>query len=101
MLGFRFSQSLAAARVLSIARVFGLRARSTQAFGTIDWVLNATTARGGAQSMFRAIMPEGQLTLDNTTFDIGGLSQTSTFSENFVAFKASVLFQCVLLLRLF
>ena len=51
----------------------------TQAFGTIDWVLNATTARGGAQSMFRAVMPEGQLTLDNTTFDIGGLSQISTF----------------------
>jgi hypothetical protein len=29
--------------------------------------------------MFRAVMPEGQLTLDNTTFDIGGLSQVSTF----------------------
>lgn len=52
-----------------------------QAFGTIDWVLNATTTRGGAQSMFRAVMPEGQLTLDNTTFDIGGLSQVSTFRK--------------------
>jgi hypothetical protein len=32
------------------------------AFGTVDWALNATTARGGLQSMFRAVMPEGRLT---------------------------------------
>jgi len=49
------------------------------AFGTIDWTLNATTARGGLQSMFRAVMPEGELQLDNTTFDIGGLAQQRTF----------------------
>ena len=73
-----------ALEVLSVSLTFGLHAHalSTQAFGTIDWVLNATTARGGAQSMFRAVMPEGQLTLDNTTFDIGGLSQISTFREH-------------------
>ena len=51
----------------------------TPAFGTVDWTLNATTAHGGLQSMFRAVMPEGQVTLDNTTFDIGGLAQARTF----------------------
>ena len=40
-----------ALEVLSVSLTFGLHAHalSTQAFGTIDWVLNATTARGGAR----------------------------------------------------
>jgi hypothetical protein len=58
-----------------VSREFALQ----PAFGTIDWSLNATTARGGLQSMFRAVMPEGKLQLDNTTFDIGGLAQQRTF----------------------
>ena len=70
-----------AVHVAKEARVVDGFGNAAQAFGTIDWVLNATTTRGGAQSMFRAVMPEGQLTLDNTTFDIGGLSQVSTFRE--------------------
>jgi hypothetical protein len=58
-----------------VSREFALK----PAFGTIDWTLNATSQRGGAQSMFRAVMAEGRLTLDNATFDIGGLAQARTF----------------------
>ena len=37
---------------------------TTPAFGTIDWLLNATIDRGGLQSMLRAAAPEAMLRLD-------------------------------------
>lgn len=49
------------------------------AFGTIDWILNATVEYGGAQSMFRAVSPESTLRIDGTDFLVGGLRSTSTF----------------------
>jgi len=49
------------------------------AFGTVDLRLNATASRGGERSSLRAIKPEGVLKLDNATYAIGGLVQTSTF----------------------
>lgn len=48
------------------------------AFGTLDYVLNATTERGGEQSMLRVIRPEGRITLDGVEYNIGGLVQKQT-----------------------
>ena len=49
------------------------------AFGTVDFVRHAQRSRGGSQSMFRAVHPEAEIILDNTTFRVGGLQQTSKF----------------------
>jgi hypothetical protein len=60
----------------------GLVARrfvTSPAFGTVDFVLNATARFGGTQSMFRATTPEGAIVLDGTTYTIGGLEQARTF----------------------
>ena len=58
-----------------ISRVFTM----APAFGTIDYIINATTDRGGEQSMLRNIHPEGTVVLDGIAYSIGGLGQVSTF----------------------
>lgn len=59
----------------------GLVARrfvTTPAFGTIDWLLNATVERGGTQSMYRAVAPEASVRIHGVNFSVGGLRSTST-----------------------
>jgi hypothetical protein len=58
-----------------VARRFAL----APSFGTVDYIANKTASRGGEQSMFRAVMPEGFVTLNNVEYKIGGLQQTDTF----------------------
>eukprot|EP00697_Spironema_sp_BW2_P015561 gnl/Spiro4/6458_TR3313_c0_g1_i1.p1 gnl/Spiro4/6458_TR3313_c0_g1~~gnl/Spiro4/6458_TR3313_c0_g1_i1.p1 ORF type:complete len:759 (-),score=179.88 gnl/Spiro4/6458_TR3313_c0_g1_i1:82-2358(-) len=58
-----------------VSRVFTLM----PAFGTIDFILNATTERFGAQSMFRSVKPEATVELDGLQYVVGGLNQSSTF----------------------
>ena len=52
---------------------------TTPAFGTIDWLLNATIERGGLRSMMRAPAPEAILRLGGVDFTVGGLQSTSAF----------------------
>lgn len=54
-----------------ITRIFSL----DPAFGTVDYILNATAPRGGQQSMLRSIKPEGTLLLDGAPYALGGLGQ--------------------------
>lgn len=49
------------------------------AFGTIDWLLNATIDRGGLQSMLRSAAPEAMLRIDGVDYVVGGLRSTSMF----------------------
>ncbi|KAJ8611291.1 hypothetical protein CTAYLR_004168 [Chrysophaeum taylorii] len=58
-----------------VSRRFAL----SPAFGTVDWLLNATAQHGGLQSMFRAVQPEARLRIDGVDFFVGCLDQTSGF----------------------
>eukprot|EP00947_MAST-08B_sp_MAST-8B-sp1_P002305 g2305.t1 len=53
------------------------------AFGTIDWLRNTTAARGGLESMFRAVSPEASVNISGVTYQVGGLVDTSTFRAYF------------------
>eukprot|EP01006_Ploeotia_vitrea_P056121 TRINITY_DN68068_c5_g1_i1.p1 TRINITY_DN68068_c5_g1~~TRINITY_DN68068_c5_g1_i1.p1 ORF type:complete len:737 (+),score=52.82 TRINITY_DN68068_c5_g1_i1:17-2227(+) len=44
-------------------------------FGTIDYLRNASLRHGGLQSMFRAVEPEAEVTLDNIVYKVGALQQ--------------------------
>jgi len=45
------------------------------AFGTVDLVSNATANHGGTASAFRAVVPEGVVTINGLRYRIGGLMQ--------------------------
>ena len=63
-------------KVCGIEITNGLTARrfvTSPAFGTIDWLRNATVERGGLESMFRAVEPEASLSIDGAQYTVGGL----------------------------
>ena len=63
-------------KVCGIEITNGLTARrfvTSPAFGTIDWLRNATVERGGLESMFRAVEPEASLSVDGAQYTVGGL----------------------------
>ena len=53
------------------------------AFGTVDWIVNGSSRRGGAQSMFRAVTPEATITLNGSVFTVGGLETAGTDAPDF------------------
>ena len=64
----------------------GLVARrfvTSPAFGTVDYLVNGTARFGGTQSLFRSVMPEGTITLDGSTYTIGGLEVASDANNDY------------------
>lgn len=59
---------------------------TSPAFGTIDYILNASTPFGGEQSMFRTVKPEAQITLNGTAYNVGGLTLHTPFLTKFHAY---------------
>ena len=59
---------------------------TSPAFGTVDYVLNASTSYGGEQSMFRTVKPEALVTINGTTLSVGGLLQTQALPTVFLAY---------------
>jgi hypothetical protein len=46
------------------------------ALGSIDFLLNATSSRGGLVSMFRAVTPEATISVGGVEYAVGGLNET-------------------------
>ena len=55
-------------------------------FGTVDYILNASTAFGGEQSMFRTVKPEAVLQINGTLYNVGGLAQLQPLPTVFLAY---------------